>query len=78
MKYIKIEKNGTITLPRETLKTFPALTELVVWWKGDALILKRVSPFRPSEFAERLAKKKASLSTIVKEIHKIRKEKKNG
>lgn len=75
MNYIKINKNGTITLPREGLRTFPALTELVLWWKGDALVLKKVSPFRPSEFAERSAGKSLPFEEINKEIHKHRKGK---
>lgn len=78
VKYVKVSKNGTITLPRETLKAFPALSELVLWWKGDALVLKRVSPFLPSEFAERVPKKELSLQEIVREIHQLRKEKKRG
>jgi bifunctional DNA-binding transcriptional regulator/antitoxin component of YhaV-PrlF toxin-antitoxin module len=78
VKYVKVSKNGTITLPRETLKAFPAFTELVLWWKGDALVLKRVSPFLPSEFAERLPKKEMTLREIVKEIHRMRQEKKRG
>ncbi|MDI6731087.1 MAG: hypothetical protein QME05_00710 [Candidatus Margulisbacteria bacterium] len=73
MKYLKVEKDGSITLPREVQKVFPALSELALWYKGDALILKRVSPFRPSEFAERSPKKTPPLSYIVKEIHKTRK-----
>jgi hypothetical protein len=73
MKYVKVEKGGSITLPRELQQAFPALSELAVWSNGDALILKRVSPFRPTEFAERSPKKKSSLSSIVKEIHKARK-----
>lgn len=75
MKYIKINKNGTITLPREALKAFPALSELVLWWKGDALILKRVAPIRPTEFAERDPGKGPSLKSISKEISKMRKAK---
>ncbi|MGB9613058.1 MAG: hypothetical protein ACPL4K_02630 [Candidatus Margulisiibacteriota bacterium] len=78
MRYIKVERDGSITLPREALKAFPALTELALWWKGDALILKRVSPFRPSEFTERKAGKEMPLSRLVEEIHKMRKEKKHG
>lgn len=78
MKYIKIGKNGTITLPRETLRSFPALSELALWWKGDALILKRVAPFRPTEFAERAPEKGPLLREIAKEVGKMRKEKKHG
>lgn len=78
VKYVKIGKNGTITLPRETLKAFPALSELVLWWKGDALVLKRVSPFLASEFAERIPKKEMPLQGIVKEVHLLRKTKKRG
>jgi hypothetical protein len=78
VKYVKIGKNGTITLPRETLKAFPALSELVLWWKGDALVLKRVSPFLPAEFAKRVSKKELPLQEIVKEIHLLRKTKKRG
>lgn len=78
VKYVKVSKNGTITLPREALKAFPALSELVLWWKGDALVLKRVSPFLPSEFAERIPRKGMPLQEITKEIHRMRKERKRG
>ena len=78
MKYVKVNEDGTIVLPREAMKAFPALSELALWWKGDALILKRVSPFRPSEFAERVPKKGLSLRGVIKEVHKMRKEKKGG
>lgn len=78
MKYTKVNKDGTIALPREALSTFPAQSELALWWKGDALILKRVSPFRPSEFAERAPKKGLSLQEISREIHVMRREKKGG
>lgn len=73
MKFVKVDKNGAIILPKEVRKSFPALSELAIWWKGDALVLKRVAPFLPSEFAERLPKKGLSLKMITKEIHKIRK-----
>lgn len=49
MKYIKIGKNGTITL---------------------------LSPFRPTEFAERAPSKGLSIQQINKEVHAMRKEKK--
>jgi hypothetical protein len=78
MKFLKVSKNGTITLPREAQKSFPASSEIALWWKGDALILKRITPIRPSEFAERRPRKGPSLKEIVLEIGKMRKEKKHG
>lgn len=78
MEYIKISKNGTITLPRETLKSFPVFSELVLWWKGDALVLKRVAPLRPSEFAECAPEKGPSSKEIDKEISRMRKEKRHA
>jgi hypothetical protein len=78
MKYLKVNEDGTITLPKDTLKNFPALTELVLWWQGDSLVLKKVSPFRSSEFAERLPAKGPGLSEISKEVQKMRKEKRRG
>jgi len=77
MKYIKINKSGSITLPDEVLKGFPIATELALWWKGDSLILKRVSPFNPSSFAERVTAKEMPLGKIAKEVHKHRKEKRD-
>jgi hypothetical protein len=78
VKYIKVNKNGTITLPRETLKAFPAFSDLVLWWKGDSLVLKRVSASLPSEFAERTPKKGMSLREITKELQRARTEKRRG
>jgi len=78
VKFLKVNKNGTITLPRETLKAFPALTEMIVWWQGDSLVLKRVSPVLSSEFAERSPGKEMSMSALVKEVRKVRREKKRG
>ncbi|MFH1541836.1 MAG: hypothetical protein ABIE84_01955 [bacterium] len=75
MQYVKIEKDGSITLPREARKAFPARSELALWWEGDVLLLKRVAPTRPTEYAERAAQKGPSLAKLAKEIHKIRKVK---
>jgi len=75
MKFIKIGKDGTIALPKDILKSFPALSELALWWKGDSLVLKKVAPSKPTEFAERSPEKGPSLEKISEETHKARKEK---
>ena len=53
MKAVKIESDGSIKLPKEVLRFFPDTSELAVWTEGDTIILKRLSPLKPSEIAER-------------------------
>lgn len=78
MKVIKVKKDGSITLPRELLKLFPSVSELAFWSRGDTIILKRLTPFKPTEFAERVSEVEMPIEEIVGEIHRLRKEKKDG
>ena len=53
MLAVKIETDGSIRLPKAVLRCFPKKSELVVWAEGDAIVLKRLRPLEPTEFAER-------------------------
>jgi len=76
MKITKIKKDGSIMLPKEFLKFFPSMSELAIWSKGDTIVLKRLTPLKPSAFAKRAPENEMPLEEIAEEIHKMRREKK--
>ncbi len=75
MKAVKVQRDGTVKLPREVRRRFPSLSELVVWTEGDTIILKRLQPVRPSEIAERVPAPAVPLKTIAAEVHRMRRAK---
>ncbi len=75
MHTLKINKDGSLVIPK-ALKEFLKASNKLVWFKeGDTLIIKRINPPKPSEIAERVKEKPVPLEEIVKEVHAYRKEK---
>lgn len=80
MQTLKINKDGTFTLPkalREALRAFfKPSDKLLCFVEGDTLIIKRIKPPKLSELAERTKEKPMPLKELVKEVHTYRSEKK--
>jgi bifunctional DNA-binding transcriptional regulator/antitoxin component of YhaV-PrlF toxin-antitoxin module len=75
MKTLKIDKNGTLTIPKALRAIFKPSDKLACFVKGDMLIIKRITPPKLSEIAERVQEKSIPLKEIVKEVHAYRKKK---
>jgi hypothetical protein len=75
MDAIKIERDGSIRLPKTVLRGFPEESELAVWADGDTIVLKRLTPIKASEFAERDPGEGMSLEEIDAEVQAHRREK---
>jgi hypothetical protein len=75
MKAIKVRADGSIKLPQEVLRSFPAASELGVWTQGDMIVLKRLQPIPLSQIAERVPEESPSLEEIAAEVHQLRAEK---
>lgn len=75
MLAVKIEADGSVRLPKGVLRRFPKRSELMVWAEGDVIVLKRLQPPEPTEFAERLPGEGLSLEEIDAEVQAYRKEK---
>jgi hypothetical protein len=74
MKAIKVQANGTLTLPREILRACHAAGSMAVWTDGDLIVLKRIRPLKPSAIAARRPSAGPSLKAIASEIHRMRRE----
>jgi len=77
MKAIKVQTDGSIRLPKELLRLFPRASELAVWTEGDMIILKRLTPLKPSEIAQRAPDGEIALEEIAAEVHQMRREKRS-
>ena len=77
MKPLKIQADGSLKLPPEILQRFPKASELAVWTEGDMIVLKRLKPLRPSQFAERESGEEMPLEEIAAEVHQMRREKRH-
>lgn len=75
MRALKIQPDGSIKLPREILRLFPSPSELAIWTENDTIILKRLQPLKPSQFAERAPEEELPLEEIAAEVHRMRREK---
>lgn len=75
MKAIRVRRDGSVTLPKELRRGLPAASTLGVWGEGDTIILKRLSPVRASEIAERRSGREMPLKAIAAEVHRMRREK---
>jgi len=75
MKAVKVQADGSVKLPSEVRRRFPSRSELLVWTEGDRIVLKRVRPARPTEFAERAPAPAMPLGTIAAEVHRMRRAK---
>jgi len=75
MKALKIKADGSIQLPPEVLRLFPSASELSIWTEGDTIVLKRLQPLKPSQFAERAPEEEMPLEEIAAEVHLMRQEK---
>lgn len=72
MEIVKI-RDGTVTLPPETLEAIGADSQFTVIATGDTIILKKVTLPRLSEIAERLPDDKPlALNEITKEVRRYR------
>ncbi len=75
MEVIKMN-NGTLTLPPETAERIGPDAEFTMITAGDTIILKKVTPTRLTEIAERAPKDKPmSLSEISSEAQHYRRGK---
>ncbi|MFQ5904473.1 MAG: hypothetical protein ACE5JO_12375 [Candidatus Binatia bacterium] len=72
MKAVKVETDGSIRLPKEMLRLFPASSKLAVWMEGDMIVLKRLQPLKPSQIAERFPERGQPLEEIAAEVHRMR------
>ena len=77
MKAIKVQTDGSIRLPKELLRLFPRASELAVWTEGDMIILKRLTPLKPSEIAQRAPDGGIAIEEIAAEVHEMRREKRS-
>jgi hypothetical protein len=75
MEAVKIQRDGSIQLPETVLRRFPKDSDLMVWAEGDVIVLKRLRPPEPTEFAERLPGEGMSLEEIDVEVQAHREEK---
>jgi hypothetical protein len=75
VKALKIRPDGSIKLPREVLRRFPSPSELAIWTENDTIILKRLNPLKPSQFAEREPEEEMPLEEIAAEVHRMHREK---
>lgn len=74
MNTVKVRRDGSVPLPKAVARRLPAASTLVVWSEGDLVVLKRVSPPRVSEIAERCSGRAMSLKAVSAEIHRMRRE----
>jgi hypothetical protein len=72
---VRIESDGSIRLPKGVLRRFPKKSALMVWAEGDVIVLKRLRPAEPTEFAERRPAEGMSLEEVDAEVQAYRKEK---
>ncbi len=78
MKVVKIRADGSIKLPKDILRMFPPASEVAVSWEGDAIMLKRLIPLKPSRIKKGAPEKVMSIEEIGEEIHEIRREKRGS
>jgi hypothetical protein len=72
MVVVKINR-GILKLPTETARRIGANAEFTIITSGDTVILKKITPMRLSQIAERAPKDKSmSLSEISQEVHRSR------
>lgn len=72
MDVIKVDR-GTLKLPAQTLRTVGADAQFTIITSGDTIILKKISPPRLSEIAERAPEDKPiELNLIAEEVHRYR------
>lgn len=75
MEMIKL-KRGTLTLPPETLALVGADAQFTLITTGDTIILKKITPARLSEIAERAPQDEPmTLSAIASEVRRHRRSK---
>ena len=75
MQTLKIDKNGTLVLPKIAQSIFKPSDKIAWFVDGDTFIVKKINPSKLSEIADRIKEKPLSLKEIVKEVHAYRKEK---
>ena len=75
MQTLKIDKNGTLVLPKIAQSIFRPSDKVAWFVDGDTFIVKKINPSKLSEIADRIKEKPLSLKEIVKEVHAYRKEK---
>ena len=75
MQTLKIDKNGTLVLPKIAQSIFRPSDKIAWFVYGDTFIVKKINPSKLSEIADRIKEKPLSLKEIVKEVHAYRKEK---
>ena len=74
MQTLKIDKNGTLVLPKIAQSIFRPSDKIAWFVDGDTFIVKKINPSKLSEIADRIKEKPLSLKEIVKEVHAYRKE----
>ncbi|MGR3316912.1 MAG: AbrB/MazE/SpoVT family DNA-binding domain-containing protein [Candidatus Anammoxibacter sp.] len=77
MQTLKIDKNGSLNLPKDIRDVFKPSDKLAWFIEGDTLIIKRISPPKLSGIADRSKEESIPLNEIVTEVHDYRKEKSN-
>ena len=75
MKTLKLNKNWTLTIPKDFLAVFKPSDEFACFVEGDTLIIKRITPPKLSEIAERVKEKPIPMKKIAEEVHAHRQEK---
>ena len=75
MQTLKIDKNGTLVLPKIAQSIFRPSDKIAWFVDGDTFIVKKINPSKLSEIADRIKEKPLSLKEIVKEVHAYRKVK---
>jgi len=78
MQTLKINKDGTLTIPK-ALRSFFKPSDKFIWFmEGNTLIIKRINPPNLSDIAKRVKEKPLPLKEIEKEVHAYRNEKKSN
>ena len=75
MQIVKINRDGTLVIPKSLRSIFKPSSKVVCFAEGDTLILKKLSPSPLSEIAKRRKENPIPLEEIVEEVHSYRKEK---
>ena len=75
MNAVKIGEDGSVRLPNNVLRRFPRKSELLVWSDGDTIMLKRMTPRKPSDLPRDRPGEEMSLEEINAEVHAYRQEK---
>lgn len=74
MKAVKIRADGSIKLPADVLRTFPAGSEVAVSWEDDTITLQRLAKRKSARAKKSAGAAEMSVEDVSEEVHEIRRE----